>query len=56
MSSTTPNIEETKDNFKKHSSYRNDFPNLEESVGHVPDYDEEQESEVPDNWFEPLKP
>ena len=39
----------------KHLSYRKDFPHLEESLGHVPDYDEEQESEVPEDWFEPLK-
>tara|TARA_R100000951_G_scaffold107160_1_gene102287 strand:- start:2479 stop:2649 length:171 start_codon:yes stop_codon:yes gene_type:complete len=55
MSSTTPKTDKVDDNFKKHCSYRNDFPNLEESLGHVPDYNEEQESEVPDDWFEPLK-
>jgi hypothetical protein len=55
MSSTTPKIEEGNEDFKQHSSYRKDFPGLKESIGHVPDYDEEQESEIPDNWFEPLK-
>ena len=45
-------IEETQ---KGQFSYRKDFPNLEDSLGHVPDYDEEQESEVPKDWYEPLK-
>jgi len=55
MSSTTPKTEQDKKDFKKHSSYRKDFPGLKESIGHVPDYNEEQESETPDDWFEPLK-
>jgi len=55
MSLITPKIEKEDDNFKNKSSYRKDFPGLKESLGHVPDYNEEEESEIPDDWFEPLK-
>ena len=62
MTSITPKIEkkfkyknEIQEKEEGKFSYRKDFPNLEDSLGHVPDYDEEQESEVPNNWYEPLK-
>ena len=64
MSSTTPkiniiNISYTNEPEKltsgKSSSFRKDFSNIELSVGHVPSYDEEQESEVHKEWYEPLK-
>tara|TARA_R110002012_G_scaffold279937_3_gene468377 strand:+ start:986 stop:1177 length:192 start_codon:yes stop_codon:yes gene_type:complete len=62
MSSITPKIEkkfkyknEIEETQKGQFSYRKDFPNLEDSLGHVPNYDEEQESEVPKDWYEPLK-
>ena len=50
-----PKTKETKqyhtlNNISKISSYRIDFPYLEHSIGHVPDYDEEQESEIPGSW------
>ena len=32
--------------FMSASSYRSDFEELELELGHIPDYDEEQESEV----------
>jgi hypothetical protein len=38
------------------SSFRKDYKeNIEIELGHVPDYDEEQESEIPKQWFEPIK-
>ena len=56
MTSTTQKTKATKCiTAEKISSYRKDFPNLEEELGHVPGYDEEQESEVPKEWYEPLK-
>lgn len=54
-------VELRKENIKeiitkaKNSSFIKDYPSLELSVGHVPSYDEEQESEIPKNWYEPLK-
>lgn len=36
----------TSKDFAKASSYRSDFEELELELGHIPDYDEEQESEV----------
>jgi len=39
----------------ENSSFIKGFPCLEVSVGHVPDYNEEEESEVPGNWYHPLK-
>jgi hypothetical protein len=32
--------------YKKFSSYRSDYEELELELGHVPDYNEEQESEI----------
>jgi len=37
-------------------SFRKDYKDsIEVDLGHVPSYNEEQESEIPKAWYEPLK-
>lgn len=37
-------------------SFRKEYKeNIEIDLGHVPSYNEEQESEIPKAWYEPLK-
>ncbi len=53
MTSTT---KKTKKTIEDYCSFRKEYKeHLETDLGHVPSYDEEQESEVPDTWYEPLK-
>ena len=52
MTSTTKEIKE----MKPVSAFRKEYKdNIEVDLGHVPAYDEEQESEIPKDWYEPLK-
>ena len=53
MTSTTP---KTKVKIDDLCSFRKEYKDsLEIELGHVPAYDEEQESEIPKNWYEPIK-
>lgn len=56
MTSITPSTDDKVKNQNHLLSYRKDYKDsIEIDLGHVPDYDEEQESEIPRDWYEPIK-